>query len=121
MLSVHSPWPACSLFTVSISSNTLTSSPTPKVFTLQKQRQTIINKFVKIQFSRKYTKDKNNVRSSASQYLCQCPRMESPADIVAVLDSDVSSVSDSMNCPDPANVLQTQIGCFTLGLLSAWL
>lgn len=41
--------------------------------------------------------------------------MESPADVVAVLDSDISSVSDSMNSPDPANVLQTQIDCFTLG------
>lgn len=43
--------------------------------------------------------------------------MESPADVVAVLDSDISSVSDSMNSPNPTNVLQTQIGCFTLGLL----
>lgn len=42
--------------------------------------------------------------------------MESPADVVAVLDSDISSVSDSMNSPDPANVLQTQIGCLTQGL-----
>lgn len=43
--------------------------------------------------------------------------MESPADVVAVLDSDVSSVSDSVNRPDPANVLQAQIDCFTPALL----
>lgn len=42
--------------------------------------------------------------------------MESPADVVAVLDSDISSVSDSVHCPNPANVLQTQICCLTLGL-----
>lgn len=42
--------------------------------------------------------------------------MESPADIVAVLDSDISSVSDSVNRPNPANVLQTQICYLTLGL-----
>lgn len=42
--------------------------------------------------------------------------MKRPADVVAVLDSDISSVSDSMNGPNPANVLQTQIGCFALGL-----
>ena len=42
--------------------------------------------------------------------------MESPADVVAVLDSDISSVSDSMDSPDPTNVLQTQIDCFTPGV-----
>ena len=42
--------------------------------------------------------------------------MEGPADVVAVLDSDVSSVSDSMNSPDPANVLQTQTGRVSGGL-----
>ena len=42
--------------------------------------------------------------------------MESPADVVAVLDSDISSVCDSMNSPDPANVLQTEKGCVTQGL-----
>lgn len=42
--------------------------------------------------------------------------MKRPADVVAVLDSDISSVSDSMNGPNSANVLQTQIGCFALGL-----
>lgn len=42
--------------------------------------------------------------------------MESPADVVAVLDSDIASVSDSVNSPDPANVLQTQIGRFTQGV-----
>lgn len=35
--------------------------------------------------------------------------MESPADVVAVLDSDISPVSDPMNSPNPANVLQTDI------------
>lgn len=53
---------------------------------------------------------------SVTRYLGEGPRMESPADVVAVLDSDISSVSDSMNSPNPANVLQTQIGCITLGL-----
>lgn len=33
--------------------------------------------------------------------------MKSPADVVTVLDSDVSSVSDPMNSANPANVLQT--------------
>lgn len=42
--------------------------------------------------------------------------MKGPADVVAILDSDVSSVSDSVNSPDPANVLKTQRGSFTLGL-----
>lgn len=40
--------------------------------------------------------------------------MESPADVVAVLDSDVSSVSDPVNGADPANVLQTQKVLFHL-------
>lgn len=57
----------------------------------------------------------------AETYLGECPRMESPADVVAVLDSNISSVSDSMNSPNPANVLQTQSGYFTLGSPSAWL
>lgn len=43
--------------------------------------------------------------------------MESPADVVAVLDPDVSSVSDSVNRPDPANVLQTQRGGLSRALL----
>lgn len=53
----------------------------------------------------------------AGAHLGEGPGVESPADVVAVLDSDVSSVSDSVNRPDPANVLQTQIDCFTLALL----
>lgn len=53
---------------------------------------------------------------SVTQYLGEGSGMESPADVVAVLDSDIASVSDSMNSPDPANVLQAQIACFTLGL-----
>lgn len=32
--------------------------------------------------------------------------MEGPADVVAVLDPDVSSVGYSMNCPNPTDVLQ---------------
>lgn len=50
-------------------------------------------------------------------YLGQGPWMESPADIVAVLDSDIASVSDSMDSPDPANVLQAQRGRFTPAVL----
>lgn len=37
MLSVHSPWPAWSLLTLSMSSSTRTSSPTPNVFTYGKK------------------------------------------------------------------------------------
>lgn len=54
-------------------------------------------------------------------YLGESPRMESPANVVAVLDSHISPISDSMNCPNPANVLQTQIGFFTPESPSAWL
>lgn len=32
--------------------------------------------------------------------------MESPPDVVAVLNSDISSVGDSVNRPDPADVLK---------------
>lgn len=48
-------------------------------------------------------------------YLGESSWVESPADVVAVLDPDVSSVSYSMNSPDPTNVLQTQTSCVTLG------
>lgn len=48
--------------------------------------------------------------------------MESPADVVTILDSDISSVSDPMNSPNPANVLQTNINrLFHPGSSSAWL
>lgn len=43
--------------------------------------------------------------------------MESPANVVAVLDPDISSVGDSVNRPDPANVLQTQRGALSRALL----
>lgn len=41
------------------------------------------------------------------RYFGESSRVESPADVVAILDPDVSSVSYSMNRPDPTNVLQT--------------
>lgn len=45
--------------------------------------------------------------------------MESPADVVAVLDPHVSSVGDSVNRPDPANVLQNTERQFEPGSPSA--
>lgn len=53
----------------------------------------------------------------ARAHLGEGARVESPADVVAVLDPHVSSVSDSVNRPDPANVLQTQRGGFSLALV----
>lgn len=47
--------------------------------------------------------------------------MESPTDVVAILDSDVSSVSNSMHGPNPANILAKQNGAVTLDSLSVGL
>lgn len=42
--------------------------------------------------------------------LCERSWVERPPDVVAVLDSHVSSVSDSVHGPNPANILQKQNG-----------
>lgn len=42
--------------------------------------------------------------------LCERSWVESPPYVVAVLDSYVSSVSNSMHGPNPANILQKQNG-----------
>lgn len=46
----------------------------------------------------------------AEAYLSECSWVESPTYIVAILDSDVSSVSNSMHSPNPANILHKQNG-----------
>lgn len=53
----------------------------------------------------------------AGAHLGEGAGVESPADVVAVLDPHVSSVCDSVNRPDPANVLQTQGGGLSRALL----
>lgn len=53
----------------------------------------------------------------ADAHLGEGTGVESPADVVAVLDPHVSSVGDSVNRPDPANVLQTQRGGLSRALL----
>lgn len=40
--------------------------------------------------------------------------MESPTYIVAILDSDISSVSNSMHSPNSADILHTQNGSVML-------
>lgn len=50
----------------------------------------------------------------AEAYLGKRSWMERPPYIVAVLDSDVSSVSDSVHSPNPANILHKQNGGVTL-------
>lgn len=42
----------------------------------------------------------------AEAYLGERSWVESPTYVVAVLDSDVSSVGNSMHGPNPANILQ---------------
>lgn len=57
----------------------------------------------------------------AEAYLGECSWVESPTYVVAILDSDVSSVSNSMHGPNPANILQKQNGGVTLDSLSVGL
>lgn len=109
MLSVHSPWPACSRFTLSMSSNTRTSSPTPNVFTWEEKTGIAV-------FLNPWNDDSFALKSHlrAEAYLCERSRVESPTYIVAILHPDVSPVSNSMHSPDPANILQKQNGGITL-------
>lgn len=57
----------------------------------------------------------------AEAYLGERSRVESPTYVVAILDSDVSSVCNSMHGPNPANILQKQQGGVTLDSLSVGL
>lgn len=69
-------------------------------------------------------KDENLVLKSdllAEAYLGERSWVESPAYVVTILDSDVSSVCNSMHGPNPANVLQKQNGGVTLDSLSVGL
>lgn len=54
----------------------------------------------------------------AEAYLGERSWVESPTYVVAILDSDVSSVSNPMHSPNPANILQKQNGGVTLDSFS---